>query len=87
MWVSKITEENLTNDMVDCLLFEGLYDCGEKVDCVLVLGSSKAVKYRVPVAARVYLEGRAKKIMMCGGIVANMPEETISEAERMKKKP
>ena len=86
MWVSQITEENFTNDIVDRLLFEGLHDCGEKVDCVLVLGSSKAVKYRVPVAVQVYLEGRTKKIMMCGGIVPNMPQETISEAERMKQK-
>lgn len=32
MWISQITEENLTNDVIDRLLFEGLYDRGEKVD-------------------------------------------------------
>ena len=42
MRVSKITREDLTNDVVDRLLFEGLHDPGASVDCIIVLGSVKA---------------------------------------------
>ena len=61
MWVSKITEEDLTDEIIDRLLFEGLEDTGENVDCIIVLGSIKATKYRVPVAINAYNAGRAKK--------------------------
>jgi hypothetical protein len=37
MWVSKITKEDLTNDVIDRLLFEGLNDNGANVDCIIVL--------------------------------------------------
>ncbi len=30
MWVSQISEENLTNEIIDRLLFEGLEDTGGK---------------------------------------------------------
>ena len=35
MWVSKITEEDLTDEIIDRLLFEGLEDTGENVDCII----------------------------------------------------
>ncbi len=38
MWVSQITEDKLTNHVIDRLLFEGLRDNGEKADCIIVLG-------------------------------------------------
>ena len=44
MWVSKITEEDLTDEIIDRLLSEGLEDTGENVDCIIVLGSIKATK-------------------------------------------
>jgi len=50
MLVSKIKEEDLTIQVVDRLLFQGIEDTGETADCILVLGSVKAAKYRVPVA-------------------------------------
>ena len=42
MWVSKITEEDLSNEIIDKLLFEGIVDTGENIDCIIVLGSTKA---------------------------------------------
>ena len=58
MWVSRITKDDLTNDVIDRLLFEGLNDNGASVDCIIVLGSMKAAKYRVPAAAKAFfLEG------------------------------
>ena len=35
MWVSELTKENLTKDVIDCLLFEGLNDNGASVDCII----------------------------------------------------
>ena len=54
MLVSRIKEEDLTVEVVDRLLFQGLEDTGEDVDCIIVLGSIKAAQYRVPVAVDVY---------------------------------
>ncbi len=86
MWVSKITKEELTNDVVDRLLFEGLNDNGASVDCIIVLGSIKAAKYRVPVAAKVFFSGRSEKIMLCGGKIRNFSGERMAEADNMYKK-
>lgn len=86
MWVSKLTEDDLSNDMIDRLLFEGLDDNGENVDCIIVLGSIKAAKYRVPAAVKAYLAGRSEKIMLCGGAIRNFSDGSMSEAENMYRK-
>jgi len=86
MWVSKITEDDLTNEIIDSLLFNGLDDNGEKADCIIVLGSISATKYRVPVAVNAFFAGRAKKIMMCGGKIRQLSNEEASEAVLMRKK-
>lgn len=86
MWVSKITEEDLSNDIIDRLLFEGLEDTGENIDCIIVLGSIKATKYRVPVAVNAYNAGRANKIMLCGGALRDFPDGKSIEAEHMYKR-
>jgi len=85
MLVSSIKDEDLTFDMVDRLLFHGLEDTGENGDCILVLGSNKAAKYRVPVAVDAYNAGRAGKIMLCGGILHDFPSGKSSESEHMRK--
>lgn len=85
MLVSKIKEEDLTLDIVDRLLFKGIEDTGENVDCIIVLGSIKATKYRVPVAVDAYNAGRASKIMLCGGALRDFPIRKCSEAEYMCK--
>ena len=67
MWVSKITKEDLTNDVIDRLLFEGLNDNGARVDCIIVLGSIKAAEYRVPVAAEVFFQEGLKRFCCVEG--------------------
>ena len=84
MLVSRITEENLTIEVIDRLLFQGLEDTGENADCIIVLGSIKAAKYRVPVAVQAYKAGRARKMMLCGGKVRAFPDGNYSEAEHMR---
>lgn len=86
MWVSKITEEDLTDELIDRLLFEGLADTGENADCIIVLGSMKAAEYRVPMAVNAYYAGRADKIMLCGGALRSFPEGEMPEAEQMCKR-
>lgn len=84
MLVSKIKEEDLTFEVVDRLLFQGLEDTGENADCIIVLGSIKAAKYRVPVAFEAYKTGRASKLMLCGGKLRDFPDGKYSEAEHMR---
>ena len=84
MLVSKIKESDLTVDTVDRLLFKDIYDTKESVDCIIVLGSVKAAKYRVPAALEAYNSDRAGKIMMCGGVLRDFGEEKCTEAEHMR---
>ena len=77
MRVSEITEEKLANELIDRLLYEGLEDTGEEVDCIIVLGSTSAVKYRVPIAVKAYFGGRSGKIMMCGGAMKNIEGDSL----------
>lgn len=86
MWVSKITKDGLTDDVIDRLLFEGLHDNGASVDCIIVLGSLKAAKYRVPAAAEAFFAGRSEKIMLCGGKVRSFSSGCMTEAENMYEK-
>lgn len=85
MLVSNIREQDLTPEMIDRLLFQGIADTGENADCIIVLGSLKAAKYRVPVAVEAYNAGRANKIMLCGGVLREFSTEKCSEAEHMCK--
>ena len=86
MWVSKITEEYLTNDVIDRLLFKDLNDNGTSADCIIVLGSTKAAKYRVPVAAEAFFSGRSEKILLCGGKMKNFSGKRMAEADDMYQK-
>lgn len=80
MLVSQIKEENLTFDVIDRLLFQDLEDSGKSADCIIVLGSTNAAKYRVPVAANAYHAGRSGMILLCGGA---LHEDSCREAEQM----
>ena len=84
MLVSRIKEEDLTLEVVDRLLFRGFKDTGEDADCIIVLGSVKAAKYRMPVAVGAYNAGRASKLMLCGGALRDFPVGECSEAEHMR---
>lgn len=85
MLVSKLTEADLTDEIIDRLLYKDLEDTGENIDCIIVLGSIKATKYRVPMAVNVYNSGRANKIMLCGGALREFQDGTRIEAEDMYK--
>lgn len=84
MYVSQIKEESLTAEIIDKLLFQGLEDTGEQAACIIVLGSKKASKYRVPVAVNACNAGRADKVILCGGKLRDFPDGTYTEAEHMR---
>jgi len=69
MWVSEIDKDHLTDEIIGRVLFKGIEDTGENADCIIVLGSNKALLYKVPVAVKAYHDGRASKILLSGGIV------------------
>ena len=83
MLVSKIQENDLTIELIDRLLFQEIEDTGENVDCIIVLGSIKATKYRLPIAIEAYHAGRSNKIMLCGGKLRDFPTGQCSEATHM----
>ena len=85
MLVSKIKEEDLNLNIIDKLLFQGLEDTGEDVDCIIVLGSIKAAQYRVPMAVDVCNAGRSSKMMLCGGKLRDFSDGKYTEAEHMYK--
>ena len=84
MLVSELKKETLTPELVDRLLFNGLEDGGESADCIMILGSGKAAKYRVPAAVAAYKSGRAPKLLLSGGVVRDFPEGRMNEAENMR---
>ena len=82
MLVSEI--DRLSDDIVDRLLFRNLEDTGEHADCILVLGSTKASQYRIPVAVQAYRDKRAGKLLLCGGSIKEFPEGSMREADHMR---
>ncbi len=54
MFISELTNKELTDKIIDSVLFEGLEDTGEAADCIIVLGSTKASQYKVPIAVSAY---------------------------------
>jgi vancomycin permeability regulator SanA len=86
MKVSEIKYEDLSNDIINKILFEGIVDNGEKACCAMVLGSNKAHRYRVPVAAMLYIQKRVTKLLLCGGNIMITENGDYTEAEIMRQK-
>ncbi len=68
MYLSKLDVEKLTDEQLTKLLFSDIEDDNEKGDCIFVVGSSKAIKYRLPKAVELFNQGRASKILFSGGV-------------------
>ena len=81
MFISELKNRELTDKIIDSVLFEGLEDTEEAADCIIVLGSTKASQYKVPIAVSAYKEKRAPKLLLSGGKV-NCPDLKMSELRR-----
>ena len=84
MLISELQSKETTDEIIDRVLFDNIVDTGENADCIIVLGSTKASLYRIPVAARAYRNSRASKILLSGGVVRDFAEGKMSEADHMK---
>ena len=83
MKASQLTKENITPEIVDKMLFQGLDYSGEKADVIIVLDSRKACDYRVPLAAKLFHEEKAPHLIFCGGKVQNTSQGEMEEYEAM----
>ncbi|MFR5119759.1 MAG: hypothetical protein ACLTD2_07075 [Ruminococcus sp.] len=83
MKASQLTKENITPEIVDKLLFKGLDYKGETADVIIVLGSRKACDYRVPLAAKLFHEGKAPHLIFCGGKVQKTSLGDMAEYKAM----
>ncbi|MGM0838032.1 MAG: YdcF family protein [Bacillota bacterium] len=87
MFVSDLDENCLTDNQITSLLFKGMEDDGKSGECILVVGSSKAVQYRLPMAVKLYQKGRAGKILCSGGVTwegQSDPEAVALKNEAIK---
>lgn len=75
---------HLSKDQMGRLLFEGIEDDGQKGDCIMVLGSSHCLKYRLPKAIELYRAGRAPAILCSGGVTWSGSHQTEAEIMRNK---
>jgi uncharacterized SAM-binding protein YcdF (DUF218 family) len=84
--VSELNYDCLTPAIIDKILFEGIEDSQLSGDCIMVLGSKIANKYRIPKAYEIYSANRSNKILLSGGKIIETEYGNISEAENMQKK-
>ncbi|RDW18122.1 hypothetical protein CWR48_11050 [Oceanobacillus arenosus] len=84
MKISELQSEMLTDEQKTALIYRNIEDNHEKGDCIFVLGSSKAVEYRLPKAIQLYNEGRAKKLLFSGGV--SWKKGGLTEAELLREK-
>ena len=84
MKVSQITKEQINDELVDKILYEGMEYKQQPIDIAIILGSSKAHTYRLPYAVDVYKKGLISKIIVSGGRV--IEGSGIVEAEFLKEK-
>jgi vancomycin permeability regulator SanA len=82
--ISDLNPNMLTDEQISRLLFEKISDDLEIGDCIVVLGSSKALQYRLPIAIKLYKAGRANKILFSGGVT--WPGSNFTEAHLLKNK-
>lgn len=83
MLLSKIDSSNLTDEIIEKILFDMPKDDGKSADCILVFGSIKSITERVNLAVKLYENKRAPKILFSGGLgkEGKQPESIL-----MKKK-
>jgi uncharacterized SAM-binding protein YcdF (DUF218 family) len=67
MLLSKIKQDNLTDEQINNIVFAGISDSGLHSKYGLVFGNQKLMQQRVDTAVKLYKEGRIKKIIFMGG--------------------
>lgn len=80
MRLTELTEEALTDELIDRLIFDrSFFYNGGKADIIMVLGSRKGCKHRIPAAAEIFRSGGAPLLLFCGGKVQDTPLGHMAE--------
>lgn len=87
MKLSEITKETLTDDDIQKIVYENIYDSGKSCIYGLVFGNSMLINERVSTAINAYKNNRIKKIIFSGGSngISSQDNDTVPEAIKMKK--
>lgn len=87
MRLSKIDSNNLTDTIIQKIVFGDIKESFKEAEYGIVFGNSMLIKERTSTAVLAYKTGRIKKIIFSGGSsgVSNQNGEKIAEATRMKK--
>lgn len=83
MKISAIKEGQITDEIVDEVIYSGLDYNHQHLDVAIILGSSKAHLYRVPYAVTEYKKGNIGKMIVSGGSVLES-QNGKTESEIMK---
>lgn len=83
MKISEIKEEQITNEIVDKVIYSGMEYQNQHLDVAIVLGSAKAHLYRVPYAVAEYKNGRIGKVIVSGGDM-KLEGKQINEGKFLK---
>ncbi|KRG12604.1 hypothetical protein ACA30_18510 [Virgibacillus soli] len=82
MNISQLEFNKLSYTQMTNLLFTDIKDNNEFGDCIMVVGSRSAVRYRLPKAIELYRQGRSSKILFSGG--AKFEGSELAEAIQLK---
>ena len=86
MKLSLINNENLTDDMIDKIVYSDTCDNLRNTTYEIVFENSMLIKERVNTAYDAYKSGRMKKVIFSGGSngVSNQNNDTVAEAVKMR---
>ena len=86
MKLSQISLENITDEQIERIVYEGLEDTGEEALCAVVFGNYRLQSFRVKKTVELYQSKRVKKLLFLGGTggISNQEKIEKSEAKCMK---
>lgn len=86
MRLTNINKENLTDNDIQNIVYQGIKDSNKNTTYCLVFGNSMLIEERVRTAVDAYRKGRIKKVIFTGGVggVSNQNQTPTSEASQMK---
>ena len=84
--LSSFDDSNLTDSLIDSIVYSDIEDDGLASEYALVFGNSMLINQRVQSAVNAYKNNRIKKLVLLGGTsgISNQNNSKIAEAIKMK---
>ena len=78
MLLTEINKENLSDDDIQNIVYQGIENSDKNTTYGLVFGNSLLIEERVKTAVEAYQKGKIKKIVFTGGVggISNQTKET-----------